>query len=83
MEPKVGAGVVGVAAQHAQPVDPHGAGVVDPHRPPQPARVPVAVDRLGVLEDPGDVAPAARALLRGARDLDGEHVLIRPSRRGP
>ena len=79
----MGAGLVGVAAQHAEAVELHRPGVVDEHRPPQAARVPVAGDRLGVLEQPGDVAPAASCPARGARHLDGEHVLVaEPAERG-
>ena len=72
----MGAALVGVAAQHPEAIELGGPGVVEEHRAPQPARVPVAVDRLGVLEQPGDVAPAARALLVVARHLDGEHVVV-------
>ena len=43
---------------------------------PQPAGVPVAVDGLGVLQQPGDVAAAADALLGRARHLDGQHVVV-------
>ena len=72
----MGAGLVGVAAQHAQPVELDRTGVVDEHRPPQAARVPLPVDGLGVLEQAGDVAPAARAALGVARHLDGQHVVV-------
>ena len=57
------------------------AGVVDEHRSPDAARVPVAGDGLGVLEEAGDVAPAARARLGVARHLDGEHVVVAEPRR--
>ena len=76
VQAQVGAGVVGVAAQHAQPLELHRSGVVDEHRPPETARVPVPGDGLGVLEQPGDVAPAARAALRVAGHLDGQDVVV-------
>ena len=43
------------------------------HRPPG---VPGPVDGLGVLEQPGDVAPAARPPLGVAGHLDGQHVVV-------
>ena len=75
-EAEVGTGLVGVAAQHAEAIELGRTGVVDEHRPPQAARVPGPVDGLGVLEDAGDVAPAAGAALRVARHLDGQDVLV-------
>ena len=48
---------------------------------PEPAGVPVPVDGLGVLEQPGDVAPAGGAPLGGARHLDGQHVVVAEARR--
>ena len=74
-EPQVGAGVVDVAAQHPAGGRADRPGVVDPHRPPQPAGVPVGSSGVPVLEHPGDVAPAAVALSAGS-DLDGQHVLV-------
>ena len=71
VQAKVGTGFVGVAAQHPQAVDANGAGLVDAHGAPQTARVPLAVDGLGVLQHPGDVASPRRAALGGAGDLDG------------
>ncbi len=71
---------VGVAAQHTEPIDANRAGVVEAHRPPEAAGVPVAVDAVPVLEHAGDVALVAGAALRRARHLDGEHVLVAESR---
>ena len=52
----MGAPVVGVAAQHAQPLDADRAGVVHVDGPPEAARVPAAIETIPVLEDAGDVA---------------------------
>ena len=76
VQAQVGAGLVGIPAQHAEPVDAHRTGVVDADGAPQAAGVPVPVDRLGVLEQPGDVVPAGRAPLGSAGQLDGEEVLV-------
>ena len=83
VQPEVGTDLVGVAAQHAQAVELHRTGVVHEHRPPQPARVPVAVDGLGVLEHARDVAPAVVPRSGLHVDLDGEHVVVaEPRQRG-
>ena len=79
---QVGAGLVGVAAQHAQPVELDRPGVVDQHGPPQPARVPLPVHGFGVLEQAGDVAPAAGAALGVARHLDRHHVVVAETAQG-
>ena len=80
VEAQVGTRLVGVAAQHAQAIDAHGAGVVDAHGAPQTAGVPVAVDGLGVLQHARDVAPPRRAALGRARHLHRQHVLVRHRR---
>ena len=50
VEAQVGARLVGIAAQHAQPIDAHGAGLMDAHGAPETAGIPVVVDRLGLLQ---------------------------------
>ena len=83
VQAQVGAGLVGVAAQHAQPVELDRPGVVHEHGTPDAPRVPVPVDGLGVLEQTGDVAPTGRAALGVARHLDGQHVVVaEPGQRG-
>ena len=76
----MGACVVDVAAQHAAPIDAHGPGRVDPHRPPQPARVPRRIDRSPSLEHAGDGALRLAIALRRAGDLDRQHVLAGEAR---
>ena len=45
----------GLAAQRAQPGDPHRARLGHPHRPPDAAGVPVGVEAVPVLEHAGEV----------------------------
>ena len=65
-----------VGAQAAQPVDAHGAGLVDVHRAPDAARVPFRVEAVPVLEDPGDVALGGAVGRSAARALDRQDVLV-------
>ena len=76
VEADMGPALVGITAQHPEAIELGRPGVVQEHRTPESARVPVAVDRLGVLEQPGDVAPPPRALLVVAGHLDREHVVV-------
>ena len=80
VESQVGARFVGIATQHAQLIDAHSAGLMDAHGAPQAARIPVVVDRLGLLQHARDVAPSRGATLGGAVHLHRQHVLIRQSR---
>ena len=73
-EDDVRALLVGVAAQHAEPVDAHRAGVEHPHRAPQATGVPAVGEPVPALQDAGDVRPDV--VLRRAGDLDGEDVLV-------
>ena len=58
-----------------------GPRALDPHRPPEAARVPRRVERVPVLEHAGEVALLRAVVRRRARDLDGQHVLA--ARGGP
>ncbi len=68
--------VVGVAAEHAEPIDADGAGVVDVHRPPQAARVARRARTPRGLERAGDVAAAGRGRLGRTGHLDREDMVI-------
>ncbi len=76
VDAQVGAAGVGIAAQHAQSIDAHRPGVVEPHRAPQPARVERPVEPFRLLQHPGDVPAIADVALRRAGDLDGEDVFV-------
>jgi hypothetical protein len=73
---EMGPSAVGVTAQHAQSLDADRAGVVYVDGSPDAARVPVAIETIPVLEDPGDVAPIVHAGMRCTGDFDGEDVLF-------
>ena len=78
-----GGGVLGgVAAQHLERANAHRAGLVDPHRPPDPARVPVGIDAVPVLEDAGQVAFGGEVGRAGAGHLDRQQVVGAGRQRG-
>ena len=54
---------------------------VDPHRPPDAARVPVGVEAVPVLEDAGEVPLGGEVGWARAGDLDGEVVLAAGAQR--
>ena len=62
-------------AEHREAADADGPGPLDAHRPPDPARVPVGVEAVPVLEDAGEVALGGAVAGGRAGDLDGEEVL--------
>jgi hypothetical protein len=64
-----------VAAQHAQPRDAHRPGLGDAHRAPDPARVPLGVQAVPVLEHARQVSLAGEVRLARARHLHREQVL--------
>ena len=82
-EAEVGALIVGIPTEHAEPVDAHRPGVVQVDRAPDAARIPPVVEAVPLLEDPGDVRAVVGARLRVAADLDGERVFAaEPRERG-
>ncbi len=65
-----------LAAQGTEPLDAHRAGVAQPDRTPDAARVPLRVEVVPVGEDPGDRALRGAVPLGRARHLDREQVAV-------
>ena len=82
MQAEVGTGLVGVAAQHAQAVDAHGAGVVDAHGAPEPAGVPLGRRPPECWNMPVMLRRPLTCPARGTGHLDRQDVLV-ATRRQP
>ncbi len=72
---RVAASSVASRHKHLERTNAHRAGLVDAHRSPDPARVPVGIDAVPVLEDARQVAFGGEVRRAGAGHFDRQQVV--------